>query len=176
MGDMTRLKVAIVDDDPMMLKLVQLMLEQMEGIEIYTYPTGEDLIADIETNKPDILVSDYWLNSRASQAMSGMELVKTLRTIIADLPVIMISSQKDLEVALELIKLKVVDYIEKSDDFARKVEISVREVKSMILLNREIELTQNSILKDRKHLQRVGLAFLAGVLITLAILYFDWFM
>ena len=46
----------------------------------------------------------------------------------------------------------------------------------MILLNREIELTQNSILKDRKHLQRVGLAFLAGVLITLAILYFDWFM
>lgn len=175
MGEVTKLKVAVVDDDPMMLKLVQLMLEQIVDIEIYTYPTGEKLIADLAINKPDILVSDFWLNSKTSDAMSGMELVKKLRLTISDLPVIMISSQKDLEIALELIKLKVVDYLEKSDDFARKVELSVREVISMILLNREIEVTQNSILKDTKHLKRVGVAFLAGVLITLTLLYFNWF-
>ncbi len=157
------IKIALVDDDPMMLKLVQLLLEQRNDLHVKSYSTGEAFLSDLGLDKPDILVTDYWLNSTNEKAMSGGDLIKELRSKNIDLPIIVVSSQKEIEVALELIKLRVVDYIEKTNDYAVKIEASIQEVKSMMAINEAMKTKTESMMKDKNHLMILGIVLIIGL-------------
>ena len=145
--------IAHVDDDPIILDMIRLILSQNEKFELKSYNTGEEFLRSITSiNKPDILIVDYFLNSKIPTAMSGKDLISIFRNRGDNIPIIVISSQKKLEVALDLIKLHVADYIEKTGEFTTKIMDSVEEIINIKGLKKEQNHMTKFIEKDTRHL------------------------
>ena len=98
--------IALVDDDQNILTSVSIALEA-EGYDVVTYPDGASALAAIETQPPDLVISDIKM-----PRMDGMELLRRLREA-GDLPLIFLTS-KDEEIDEVLgLHLGADDYIRK---------------------------------------------------------------
>ena len=88
---MSEKKILICDDDLGILEVMQMMLE-MEGFTILTESNSTNLINDIRTFQPDLLLMDLWM-----PVLSGDQLLKTIRSTkdIEALPVIILSASVD---------------------------------------------------------------------------------
>jgi CheY-like chemotaxis protein len=70
MGDMARWKVAVVNDDPDFLKLVNDVLEAEGAYEVFPLRDEETSLAELRAARPDLIVVDILLE----QLPSGWEL------------------------------------------------------------------------------------------------------
>jgi len=98
--------IALVDDDRNIITSVSILLEA-EGYTVRTYRDGEDGLAGITSNPPDLVVLDIKM-----PRMDGMEMLGQLRKD-SQIPVIFLTS-KDDEID-ELLGLRM-----GADDFIRK--------------------------------------------------------
>ncbi len=62
-------------------------------------------------NNPDLIILDYNLD----KGMNGLDTFKIIHSREPKIPVIILSSQTDVQVAADLLKAGVFDYIEKKD-------------------------------------------------------------
>jgi DNA-binding response OmpR family regulator len=85
-------KVMIVDDDVVMVKLLQTLLE-LDGFDISIANRGADVLGQARSVQPDIFLIDFHLTD-----MDGTEIVKQLRgdADFADKPII-VASGLDVE-------------------------------------------------------------------------------
>ncbi len=65
-------RVLVVDDDPVILKLLQVNFE-MEGFDVVTATDGVDGLRAARQERPDVIVSDVMM-----PGMNGLELVAAL--------------------------------------------------------------------------------------------------
>ncbi|HUF32025.1 MAG TPA: response regulator [Acidimicrobiales bacterium] len=81
--------VLVVDDDPVILKLLEVNFE-MEGFEVLTAADGEEGLAVARSSRPDVIVSDVMMPK-----MNGLELVAALKADAdtASIPVILLSAR-----------------------------------------------------------------------------------
>lgn len=104
----------LVDDDPLFLKSLEIEFAQNTESDIKTFATGELCIKNIAQN-PDIIILDYYLNGVNKNAINGLETLDRIKTINSQVPVIMLSSQDKIEVAVNCMKHQAFDYIVKSE-------------------------------------------------------------
>jgi two-component system, OmpR family, response regulator len=104
----------LVDDDPLFLKALEIEFTQNTGSEIRTFATGELCLKNIALN-PDIIVLDYHLDSIEKNAINGLETLDRIKAINPLIPVIMLSSQDKIEVAVNCMKHQAFDYYVKSE-------------------------------------------------------------
>ncbi len=114
MNNDSKIKVFLVDDDALFLKLLKIeFLEQPEFI-IETYATGEQCLASLGNN-PDVIILDYHLDGVDQNAMNGIETLDNIKAFNADIPVIMLSAQDKIEVAINCMHHRAIDYVVKSE-------------------------------------------------------------
>jgi DNA-binding NtrC family response regulator len=82
--------------------------------EIKTFVSGELCMENISQN-PDVIILDYHLNSINKDAINGLETLKRIKAFDPEIPVIMLSSQDKIEVAVNCMKHQAFDYIVKSE-------------------------------------------------------------
>jgi len=104
----------LVDDDALFLKSLEIEFEQHFKITIKKYATGEECLAHLSQN-PDMIVLDYYLNSIDQNAMNGLETLNKIKALNQKIPVIMLSSQDSIDVAVNCMKHHAYDYIVKSE-------------------------------------------------------------
>jgi two-component system OmpR family response regulator len=104
----------LVDDDVLFLKSLAIEFTQNTESEIQTYVTGELCLESISQN-PDVIVLDYYLNSVDKNAINGLETLDRIKTMNPEIPVIMLSSQDKIDVAVNCMKHQAFDYIVKSE-------------------------------------------------------------
>jgi CheY-like chemotaxis protein len=75
----------VIDDDPLVLELIQILLES-EGHEVLTLDSGENAVARVQAARPDLVFLDIVMRSH-----HGMEVLAELRQVLPDLPVILLS-------------------------------------------------------------------------------------
>jgi DNA-binding NtrC family response regulator len=114
MIDNKKIKLFLVDDDAMYLKLLEIEFLQHADFEIETYATGELCVANL-SNQPDVIILDYRLDGVDESAMNGIETLDRIKKFNPDLPVIMLSSQDKIEVAVDCMLHKASDYVVKSE-------------------------------------------------------------
>lgn len=111
--------IFLVDDDAMYLKLLGKELSEKPEYEVSTFATGELCLENLAI-KPDIIVLDYFLNGIEKKALNGLETLSMIKSSYPEIPVIMLSAQDKIEVAVNCMKLKAFEYIVKSETaFAR---------------------------------------------------------
>ena len=106
--------IFLVDDDELFLRDLGLEFSENTKSEIRSFGTGEECLANISMN-PDIVILDYYLNSINKDAIDGLETLERIKTANIQIPVIMLSSQDKIEVAVNCMKHQAFDYIVKSE-------------------------------------------------------------
>ena len=98
--------ILAVDDDPAVLRMLQLVLTQ-RGAKIITAGSGEEALKLLSKN-PDLVLLDVNM-----PGMDGLLTLKKIRAVRPDLPVIMASGVGEEDVAREALKLGAYDWIAK---------------------------------------------------------------
>jgi two-component system, OmpR family, response regulator len=114
MNNNKKILIFLVDDDELFLKSLEIEFSQNTESAIKTFATGEHCLENIYQN-PDVIILDYYLNSVDKNAINGLETLDRIKTINAQIPVIMLSSQDKIEVAVNCMKHLSYDYIVKSE-------------------------------------------------------------
>ena len=110
----TKVKIFLVDDDALFLKSLEIEFLENADFIVETYSTGELCIANINNN-PDIVILDYQLDGIVANAMNGIETLDKIKAFNPQIPVVMLSSQDKIEVAINCMHHKAVDYVVKSE-------------------------------------------------------------
>jgi len=110
----TKIKIFLVDDDALFLKSLEIEFLENADFTIETYPTGELCVANL-SNNPDVVILDYQLDGIVENAMNGLETLDKIKTFNPNIPVVMLSSQDKIEVAINCMHHKAFDYVVKSE-------------------------------------------------------------
>jgi two-component system OmpR family response regulator len=114
MNNGNEIKLFLVDDDEVYLKLLKIEFLQHADFSVETFATGEICVANLSHN-PDVIILDYHLDSIDRKAMNGIETLDKIKAFNPDIPVVMLSSQDKIEVAINCMHHKASDYIVKSE-------------------------------------------------------------
>lgn len=109
-----RIKIFLVDDDSLFLKKLEIEFKQHGDFEMETFATGELCLAHL-TKAPDVIILDYYLDGIDKNAMNGLDTLDKIKAFNSDIPVIMLSSQDKIEVAVECMHHRAYDYVVKSE-------------------------------------------------------------
>jgi two-component system OmpR family response regulator len=128
-----KIKLFLVDDDALFLKSLEIEFLNHGDFDIETFATGELCIKNLD-KKPDIVVLDFHLDGIDKNAMNGLKTLDEIKKHDSEIPVIMLSSQDKIDIAVQCIHHKAFDYVVKSETaFVRlqKVISSVFKFKKM---------------------------------------------
>jgi two-component system OmpR family response regulator len=114
MIDENKILLFLVDDDALFLKSLEIEFTNNTESIIKTFPTGELCLENISQN-PDVVILDYYLNGVDKNAINGLETLDRIKTANQTIPVVMLSSQDKIEVAVNCMKHQAFDYIVKSE-------------------------------------------------------------
>jgi len=109
-----KIKLFLVDDDAVFLKSLEIKFLQQADFAIETFATGELCMENLSHN-PDVIILDYLLNGIDKNAMNGIETLDKIKSFNPDIPVLMLSSQDKIEVAINCMHHKAFDYVVKSE-------------------------------------------------------------
>ena len=128
-----KIKLFLVDDDIVFLKSLEIEFLQQADFTIEPYSTGELCIKNLNHN-PDVIILDYHLDGIDKSAMNGLETLDKIKAINPDIPVIMLSSQDKIDVAINCMHHRAIDYVVKSETAflrLRKIITSIFSYKKM---------------------------------------------
>lgn len=105
--------IAIIDDDPVMLELLQRRLSSRLDMSVMLFPGGESYLQFFSTSKPSIVLLDAHL-----EGMSGLELLAKIRESCSriELPVIFISGDAESNAIVSALESGANDYVVKPLD------------------------------------------------------------
>ena len=132
-----RIKIFLVDDDSLFLKKLEIEFKQHGDFEIETFATGELCVANL-TKTPDIIILDYHLDGIDKKAMNGMVTLDKIKVFNADTPVIMLSSQDKIEVAVECMHHRAYDYVVKSETAFIRLQKIITSIFSYKKMEKEL--------------------------------------
>ncbi|MCL4354562.1 response regulator [Patescibacteria group bacterium] len=117
------MKVFLIDDDENLVNIFTAALTK-EGFETASALTGEDGLAKVKTEKPDIILLDQVLPD-----MSGNDILKTLKQgeIYFLIPVILLSNFSQEELVKGAIDEGAIDYLFKYQVEPKDVVVKVKE-------------------------------------------------
>ena len=104
-------KILVVDDQPHIVRLLQMELEK-EGHTVITAADGEEALARVPEYRPDIVLLDLMM-----AGIGGMETLQRIRTISPGSRVIIVTAVNEIESAQEALQFGAADYVTKPFSF-----------------------------------------------------------
>jgi len=126
-------KIFIVEDDPWYGQILQHHLGMNPDYDLKLFSSGRDLLNNLY-KKPDLICMDFGLPD-----MGGDRLLKEIHARNKNIPVIVISAQEEISVAVALLKSGAKDYIIKDDHTKEQLWKSIINIRENIHLRQEVE-------------------------------------
>lgn len=137
MNKQNKIKLFLVDDDELFLKSLEIDFMQHADFDIETFATGELCLANL-SNKPDIIILDYYLDSVDKNAINGIETLDKIKAFNSDIPVVMLSAQDKIDVAIDCMHHKATDYVVKSETAFMRMQKIITTVLRFNKLEKEL--------------------------------------
>lgn len=109
-----KIKLFLVDDDAVFLKSLEIEFLLHGDFDIRTCSSGEICMQHI-SETPDIIVLDYHLDGINKQVMNGLQTLDEIKRYDKNIPVVMLSSQDKIDVAISCMHHLASDYVVKSE-------------------------------------------------------------
>lgn len=109
-----KIKLFLVDDDALFLKSLEIEFIQNGDFIIETFKSGELCIENL-SHSPDVIILDYHLDGIDKTAINGIETLDKINLSHPSIPVVILSSQDSIEVAVNCMHHQAFDYIVKSE-------------------------------------------------------------
>lgn len=125
--------IFIVEDDQWYGEILSYHLGLNPDYKIVRFETAKECLANFHLN-PNLVTIDFSLPD-----MQGDQLFQQLRALNPQIPVIFISSQEEISVAVELLKKGVNDYLVKDDTTKDLLWNSIQRIRETQSLKQEVE-------------------------------------
>jgi two-component system, OmpR family, response regulator len=132
-----RIKLFLVDDDPVYLRLLEAEFVNLDNFDVETFATGELCLEKMAEN-PDVIILDYNLNGLVKTAMNGIETLDKIKELNPALPVVMLSSQDHIDVAVNCMHHNAFDYVIKSETAFLRLRKIIDIISSLNTLEKEL--------------------------------------
>lgn len=132
-------KIFIVEDDPWYGQILNHHLSMNPDYEIELFTLGKDLLNNLY-KKPSLVCMDFGLPD-----ISGDKLLKEIKSRDTNLPVVVISAQEEISVAVELLKAGARDYIIKGDHTKDQLWKSIIHIRENLKLREEVEVLKEQL-------------------------------
>jgi len=121
--------VFLVDDDQKHLLLLKEHLSKHlpYRLKIETILNGDECLARLSEN-PDMIILDYYFDGISDDAPNGVEVLKKIKLAKPGIPVVIMSHQDKLEVAVTCYDYGVKDYIIKNETAFARAQLVVRNI------------------------------------------------
>jgi DNA-binding NtrC family response regulator len=133
--------IFIVDDEQAISKLLTYWVKDKWKYDVEVFSNGEDVLRRLNA-KPDLILLDIML-----PGVDGIEVLKRVKQMDENLPVIMLSAQGSIEVAVDALRLGAFDYFPKPIDIQR-LEPAVKNAIKSYDLTRELENLKENVKKE----------------------------
>jgi len=137
MKEDNEIKLFLVDDDALYLKMMELEFLQKSKYNIETFLSGEECIRNL-SKEPDVIILDYHLDGIDKGAMNGIETLDRIKAFNPDIPVVMLSSQDKIDVAISCMHHKAFDYVVKSETAFMRLEVIIPAIFRYKKMEREL--------------------------------------
>jgi len=132
-----KIKIFLVDDDALFLKLLEIEFLKHGDFVIDTFATGELCLQHLAKN-PDVIILDFHLDGIDKNAMNGIATLDKIKAFDSDIPVIMLSSQDKIEVAIECMHHRAFDYVVKSETAFLRLQKIITAIFSYQKMEKEL--------------------------------------
>lgn len=132
-----KIKLFLVDDDVIFLKFSKIELLQHADFDIETYTTGESCLKNLGHN-PDVIVLDYALDGIDKDAMNGIVTLDRIKKYNSDIPVVMLSAQDEIGVAVNCIHHRAYDYVVKNEKSFTRLKKVLSDIFKYKKMNKEL--------------------------------------
>ena len=121
--------IFLVDDDQKHLLLLKehLVKHLPYKLKVETILDGEECLQKLSEN-PDLIILDYYFDGVSDTAANGVEVLKKIKHTKPNIPVVMMSHQDKLEVAVTCYDFGVKDYIIKNETAFARAQLIVRNI------------------------------------------------
>ena len=133
----SRIKLFLVDDDAVFLKSLEIDFITNTDFEILTFSSGEACVKELKLH-PSIVILDYHLDGINMHAMNGLQTLDMIKAFNANIPVIILSSQDKIEVAVNCMHHNAFDYVVKSETAFTRLQKNITNI--LYYQKMEIEL------------------------------------
>ncbi len=137
------MKVFVVEDDLVFAKSIKYYLSLNPENEVEHYSNGKDALSNKYKN-PDLIILDYHL-----PGMNGYEVMKSFHKINPKTFIIIMSSQNDIKVAVNLMREGAFDYFVKDTDLKDRLWMSMEKIGMLSGYEKKIEQLEAEI--DNKY-------------------------
>ncbi len=132
-------KIFLVEDDPWIGELYKHHLTLNPDYQISLFKSGKECLNNLYL-KPDIICVDFGLPD-----MDGETLLKRIHEVNKNIPVIVISGQEDISVAVNFLKSGAKDYIIKDDRAKDMLWNAIIKIRENIELKQEVEILKEQL-------------------------------
>jgi len=151
------MKILIIDDQSAILESLSMHFQEM-GYDVCTAEYGENGIEKVQKEFPDIVILDVRLPD-----IHGLEVLKRIKSINCNTPVIMITAFQDMETTIEAMKYGAYDYVHKPlqiKELDSRIEIVTRMINiRSTLSNDSVEertpCKMNAIIGNSRPMQQI---------------------
>lgn len=138
MKNENKMTIFLADDDAVFLKLLEIEFTALKEYNIETFATGELCLLSLD-KKPDIVVLDYHLDGIQKNAMTGIETLDKIRAFDPEIPVIILSSQDKIDVAVNCMHHRAFDYVVKSETAFMRLQKNILSIIEHKKMERELK-------------------------------------
>jgi two-component system response regulator AtoC len=127
-----RFKILVIDDEPILRNSLEVALKT-SGYEVLTARTGEEGLEFFRTENPDLILLDHWL-----PGINGDEVLRRIKVDDPEIPVIVMTAQGSIELAVNSMKMGAFDFLVKPFDLDQ-MESLIRKGLDRVRLRKEVE-------------------------------------
>ena len=137
MKNENQIKLFLVDDDALFLKTLEIEFLQHADFAIETFATGELCLQHLQNN-PDVVILDYHLDGIDKNAINGLETLDKIKGFNSDIPVVMLSSQDSIDIAVNCMHHRAFDYVVKSETSFMRLQKIITNIFSYKKMEKEL--------------------------------------
>ncbi|MBC5991429.1 sigma-54-dependent transcriptional regulator [Pontibacter cellulosilyticus] len=130
---MAQFKIFVVEDDPWSGELINYHLSQNPDYEVTVFTTAKECLENLYS-QPDVICIDYGLPD-----MTGNKLLEKIQAFNKDIPVVVISGQSDISVAVNLLKSGASDYLIKDDNMSVLLWNAIAKIREKASLKQQVD-------------------------------------
>lgn len=127
-----KFKILVIDDEPILRDSLEVALKTF-GYDVLTARTGEEGLERFQEEGSDLVLLDHWL-----PGINGDEVLRRIMERDSEIPIIIMTAQGSIEMAVNLMKMGAFDFLVKPFELDQ-IETLVKKGLERMRLKKEVE-------------------------------------
>jgi len=128
MNPKNQINIFVVEDNKLFSHALKTDIENSfpnKGLKIFSFETGETFMNKFREEKPEVVILDYHLNGKYSDAADGIQVLDWIKKVNPETNVIILTSDDHCDIALKSFKHGAFDYVVKTETKFRKINYAL---------------------------------------------------